>query len=97
MVSHPCMTQTPRVPIKIDNLILNQVNECKFLGVTIHNLLKWKPHIESLKTKLSKVAGVVYRIRDCLDTESILQIYLSLSFAHLSYCCALWGERIQDI
>ena len=49
MVSHPLMTHTPDIMIKIDDLILKQVNEMKFLGITLDSLLKWKPHINDLK------------------------------------------------
>ena len=38
------MLQTPKVDIVIDvdNYLLDQVNECKFLGVIINNELNWK-------------------------------------------------------
>ena len=40
MISHPLMTHTPDIIIKINDLILKQVNEIKFLGITLDNLLK---------------------------------------------------------
>lgn len=91
MISHPLLTQTPKLVINIDELILKQVNEFKFLGITLDNTLKWKAHIDDVKSKLAKVTGVTYRIRDHVNSDSLKQIYLSLAYPHLLYCCALWG------
>ena len=33
----------------------------------------------------------MYRIRDYLDHDTIKQVYLSLAYPHLLYCCAQWG------
>ena len=71
MISYPLMTHTPDIMIKIDDLILKQVNEIKFLGITLDNLLKWKPHIDDLKSKLCKLMGEIYRIRNHLNTNSL--------------------------
>lgn len=91
MVSHPLMSQTPNLMIIINNILIKQVNEVKFLGVTLDNLLKWKSHIDTIKTKLSRICGIMYRTRNYMNTESRKQIYLSLGYPHLLYCCALWG------
>ena len=50
--------------LKIDNEIIEQVNSCKFLGVTINSSLTWQDHIDrnSLK-KISKSIGLILRIR----------------------------------
>ena len=91
MISHSLMTRTPNVSIRIDGKNLDQLHEVKFLGITLDKNLRWKPHIEILKTKLSRVTGTIYRIRDYVDKDSLRQIYLSLAYPHLLYCCALCG------
>lgn len=97
MISHPTMTDTPNLNIKFDNLVINQVNETKFLGITIDKSLKWKSHIDSLKSKLCKVSGVIYRIRGLVNHDSVRQLYLSLAYPHLLYCCALWGGAFKTL
>ncbi len=92
MISHPILTQAPNMVINIDDLTLKQVNEIKRnWGITLDNTLKWKSHIDDVKSKLSKVTGVIRRIRDHVNTDSLKQISLSLAYPHLLYCCALWG------
>ena len=92
MISHPPMTQPPDLEIKIDNCTINQVKEVKFLGITIDNTLRWKSHINEIKNKICKVSGIIFRIRDYIVKDSVRQIYLSLGYPHLIYCCAIWGR-----
>ena len=43
--------------LKIDNVIIVQVNRCKFLGVIINSNLTWQDHIETICKKISKSIG----------------------------------------
>ena len=95
MISHSSMTQTPNIMVKIDNISLKQVNETKFLGVNIDNSLRWKSHIEEIKTKISKITGIIYRIRENIHEDSLKQIYFSLAYPHIIYCCAIWGGAFK--
>ena len=91
MVSHSIMSITPQIDLNFNGFSLKQVNEIKFLGITIDNTLKWRSHINEIRTKLSKIIGVTYKIRDYLNTDNLKQIYFSLAYPHLLYCCAVWG------
>ena len=91
MVSHSLMTQPVSIVVKIDNTEILQVTEIKFLGVTIDNKLLWKQHIFDVKNKISKLTGVIYKVRNQITSECLKQIYLSLAYPHLLYCSALWG------
>lgn len=91
MISSPLTTQPVHTSIKINNFALNVVTDFKFLGITIDNKLKWKQHIDMVKSKVALLTGVIYRLRDCLNQNSLRQIYLSLIYPHLLYCCAIWG------
>lgn len=51
------MTQTSNLNIEINNIALRQVSEIQFLCITLDNSLKWKPRIDHLKIKLSKLTG----------------------------------------
>ena len=64
MVSHSLLTHpTVDIVVKMNGLPLKKVEVTKFLGVSIDNTLKWKPHIEDVKTKISKLIGVIHKIR----------------------------------
>ena len=63
----------------------------KFLGVSIDHQLRWKQQIEDIKGKLSKLTGIMYRVRKHLNKNALRQIYLSLAYPYLLYCTAIWG------
>ena len=47
--------------LKINNSVINRVNNCKYLGVIIDDQLKWSIHIESVEQKLNRVIGILYK------------------------------------
>jgi hypothetical protein len=48
------------VKIFVNNMELNKVSVCKYLGVTLDEELKWREHIESVHKKLLSL--LVYSI-----------------------------------
>lgn len=91
MLSRPLMTPTTLINIYIDGIKLNQINSAKFLGEIIDDQLKWKPQIDDINEKLSKLTGIIYRIRNNLSKEHLRLIYFALVYPHLLYCSAIWG------
>ena len=91
MVSSRTNIDLDNINIKIEDNVINRVSHIKFLGVIIDERLSWKPHILSVCTTISQMTGVLYRIRNCLPSESIRMVYLSIVYPHLLYCSAIWG------
>ena len=71
------------------------MTQTKFLCITLDNSLKWKPHIDHRKIKLSKLTGIICRVRDSLNREKLRQMYLSLTYPHPLYGSALWGGAFK--
>ena len=78
------------IELKLDNKTIKKVDEVRFLGVLLDSRLQWKAHINDLKVKMSKITGVIYKVRDSLNISSLKQIYYSLVYPHLIYCAAIW-------
>lgn len=91
MISSPLLSHPPATSIQINNTALNEVTDFKFLGVTIDNKLKWKEHVDIIKSKVSVLTGIIFRIRNCLNSKCLRQIYYTLVYPHLTYCCGIWG------
>ena len=60
------------------------------LGVTIDKELYFSRHISIICTKLSKLIGVLMRLRKLIPTEAKLQIYKTAILPHLTYCNLVW-------
>ena len=64
--------------LKIKTTKIKQVNEAKFLGVTIDENLNWNSHIKKLSKKLSCSAGILNLIKDNIPEELHKNLYYTL-------------------
>ena len=81
--------------IVLDNTILKQVSNTKFLGVTVDNHLTWKLHIENICKVISRNTGVIYRLKSMLPKSSLFMLYSSLILPYLNYGLLVWGNTYQ--
>ena len=77
--------------LKINNVVIKQVNEARFLGVTLDENLNWKSHIHKLSKKLSCSAGILNLIKDSIPEDLYKSLYFTLFENHLSYGITVWG------
>ena len=83
------ITENPVV--KINNRIITRVQEARFLGVIIDEKLTWSAHIKSLKSKMSRYIGIMFKIKSKVVVDIRLQIYHSFVQSHLNFCSLVWG------
>ena len=57
--------------------------------------LTWKPHIDHIASKISKIVGILARIRHHVPLNIFLQIYRSLIFPYTLYDIPVWGQAAQ--
>ena len=76
--------------IFVNNTPISEVHSFRFLGVTLSNNLSWKPHMESIRSKLRICLGMIYKARDCFNISCLLSIFHSLASTHLNYCITTW-------
>jgi ribonuclease P/MRP protein subunit RPP40 len=78
--------------IKIDSMVIDQVEKTKFLGVIINSTLTWEDHINTISNKISKNIGILYRTRNNLTTDTLLTLYHTLIEPYLNYCNLIWAS-----
>ena len=71
-------------------------SECKFLGVNLDNKLKFSNHLKFLTSKLSKSAGIFYKLNKFTPLETLHSVYYGLVYPYLSYCNIAWGTTFQS-
>ena len=47
-------------------------NHVKYFGMLVHNQLSWKNHIDFLHNKLSKVCGMIYKLRHYVPCKIVI-------------------------
>ena len=70
---------------------IQRKSEARFLGVIVDDKLTWTQHIKTVKAKMSRYVGIMYRIKNVLPTEARLQIFHSFVQSHINYCSLVWG------
>ena len=78
--------------IEIDVKPINQQKSVKYLGILIDCHLNWKEQIQQIKKKTCRGIGVLRKIRDFVDTKTLVQVYNAIIFPFLSYGCIVWGN-----
>ena len=52
--------------------------------------LTWKNHITMITNKLSKVIGILHRLKHIYPQQALLSIYNALYLSHMTYGLLLW-------
>ncbi|XP_042149068.1 uncharacterized protein LOC121837527, partial [Ixodes scapularis] len=72
--------------------IIHCVENVKTLGVFFSLNMSWSEHVKYVRTKRSKIVGVINKYRNILPTNIKLQIFKSLFFPVLGYAHLIWGS-----
>ena len=75
--------------LKIDNVIIEKVDEFSFLGLTVDTNLNWKIHSDKICNKCTQMIGCRLKYVLPLGIQIILYNYLILP--HIHYCIMAWG------
>ncbi len=76
-------------------VILAQVTEAKYLGVTISQDLEWSSHVAGVATKASRSLGFIQRnLKEC-PVKLKETAFLALVRSVLEYSCPIWDPHFQ--
>ena len=76
---------------------IDRVKTTKSLGLMIDESLIWNAQVDKITGKVSSGLGILRRMRDVVDYETLIIVYLSIIQPHFDYCSQvleLSGERI---
>ena len=81
-----------KLNVNINDIKIKQVKNLKFLGIIIDDKLDWKSQINYVSTKLSIAIGILNKVKFKLNLKSLVYVYNSFFYSHLTYCCHIWGN-----
>ena len=67
-----------KLQLNINNVILQQLRSCKYLGVMFDDELSWKPHIDFILKKIINYTSIFHELISILPNDCIEQIYYAL-------------------
>ena len=84
-----------QINFSINNTVIDQVFQFSFLGILLDENVSWKNHITMVTNKLSKITGILYRLKYTFPKHILITIYNSLFVPHLNYGSLVWGTKIK--
>jgi len=79
----------------LNNIKINRVKTCKYLGLLLDENLTWSDHINCLITKVTQFTGILYKIRDLLPFYLKKNIFYSSIYSILTYGLELYGQACE--
>ena len=85
MTFHTCQNLFLLLQISVDGKPKEHVKYFKFLGILFDGNLTWKCHINMVTNKLSKVMGILNRLKHVYPQNALISVYHYLFASHLNY------------
>ena len=83
--------------VQFDNVCIEKCSSYKYLGIFLDDKLSWKPHIDYISNKISKMCVFFSKLRYATNFHLLKSVYFALAASHLQYCNLVWGNAAQSI
>ena len=84
------------VPIAINGVNIERVNNFKLLGVVFSSDLSWDNHVQYMLGKAAKqIYCILYLVRARVNQADIVIVYCSLIRSILEYACPVWHPGLS--
>ena len=97
MLFHTPQKRVSVPKLKFDNHDIEIVKEFNFLGVVLDTHLTWDAHLNYIIKKISKVSGILSRLKHFLPQDILLMLYNTLALPHLNYGILAWGHKSEKL
>ena len=78
---------------QINGSEIERVTKFNFLGLVIDENVSWHAHTNLIWGKISRVSGILNRLKHHLPTNILRMLYNSLVLPHLNYSILVWGHN----
>lgn len=79
-----------QMQIRINGVVLENVNSINFLGIQLDGQLTWSAHIDSFLKKIVQELKVLEQLQNVLSKEAALKLYNTVIIPRITYCCTIW-------
>ena len=86
----------PNNIISLNDTLINNVYNYKYLSINLDSKLDFKNHIIKLNNKLSQIQFLIPKLSKLIKTNSLIIIYNSIFLPYLNYGNILWGNTFSN-
>jgi len=61
--------------VTINNHTISPEDNLKYVGVLLDNKLSWKPHVQKVKTQLSRACGILSKLKHYTSPPALKVVY----------------------
>ena len=86
-------------PLKflMNNRAIDVVHNFNYLCIMLDANMSWKSHIAMVSNKLSRINGILHRLKYLYPQNILITLYKSLFIPHINYGSLLWGHVGESI
>ena len=77
--------------ININNIILSEVLEMKYLSLIIDHELRWGAHINKIAGRIIPMIPVIFKCKNYLTDKTKKKVYNAFFLSHFRYLIPVWG------
>ena len=84
----------PVIPIQfsMNNRVIDVVQHFNYLGIMLDADMSWKTHVAMVRNKLSRINGILHRLKYIYPQNVLITLYKSLYVPHIIYGSLVWGH-----
>ena len=97
MFFHKKQKHVDEINVQTNGTKIEHVESFNFLGIMLNENLTWKSHIEMVGKKISKVMGILYRLKNIFPENVLFVLYNSVIVSYINYGLLLWGVHIHKL
>ena len=83
--------------ISLNSIDIKRIKSIKYLGIYIDKNLNWSCHIQHLSLQLARYYGLLYRIQNFIDRNTLCMLYYSLIYSRIQYSIVTWGTANKTL
>ena len=93
---HKSKCNSSRMCVSINDIAIEQVDNVKYLGVTIDQNLTWNEHVSLLCRSLAFKISHLRRIKRMVSTQMLTTVYNSIIQPTIDYAITVWGHTTAE-
>ena len=97
MFFHMPQRVTPLLHFELNGSAIEYIQEFNFLGLTLDSSLSFKSHLTKIGNKISRVIGLLHKLKHIFPSYILRMIYNSLILPHMDYSLLAWGANCHSI
>ena len=97
MVFHNKFKNIDYPELRLNDRIIDRVENFNFLGIILNQNLNWNHHLDKISIKISRSIGAMYRLKNIVPQHVLSILYNSTILPHLSYGILAWGAKTEHI